>query len=138
MIFHLILAHTRRRRRSCFSPLAVVILLSESLLLLLLFLVSALSGHIAAGLPLPFVPPQFWKQPFTAPAADMDNINAQKGFLPGLFGKPKRNRTGISQASDPEKMATPKATAFFRRLPNGPRNHFIAMAGEFVGTFLFL
>ena len=68
----------------------------------------------------------------------MDNINARSGFLPGLFGKKKRTGTGISQTSESEKMALPKPVPFFRKLPNGPRNHFIAMAGEFVGTFLFL
>jgi aquaporin rerated protein, other eukaryote len=35
-------------------------------------------------------------------------------------------------------MARPKPIAFFKRLPNGARNHFIAMVGEFVGTFFFL
>jgi hypothetical protein len=69
----------------------------------------------------------------------MDNINARLGFLPGLFGRQKRKGTGISQTtSESEKMPLPRPVRFFRRLPNGPRNHFIAMAGEFVGTFLFL
>jgi hypothetical protein len=69
----------------------------------------------------------------------MDNINAKSGFLPGLFGKHKRTDTGISQrSSEAEKMPLPRPAPFFRKLPNGPRNHFIAMAGEFVGTFLFL
>lgn len=67
----------------------------------------------------------------------MDNINAKSGFLPGLF-KQKRRDTGVSDTGDVEKMTTPKPSPFFRRLPNGPRNHFIAMSGEFVGTFLFL
>ncbi len=73
----------------------------------------------------------------------MDNINAQSGFLPGVFGKRGRGRrkgknTGITPEGEDEKMQGPKPIPFFMRLPNGPRNHFIAMAGEFVGTFLFL
>jgi aquaporin related protein len=69
----------------------------------------------------------------------MDKINAKSGFLPGLFGKHIRKGTGISQTtSESEKRPLPRPTPFFRRLPNAPRNHFIAMAGEFVGTFLFL
>jgi len=69
----------------------------------------------------------------------MDQWKTQKGFLPGIFPgrRAKRQNTGISSSSDEEKM-TPKPSPFFRRLPNGPRNHFIAMSGEFVGTFLFL
>src|SRR5271155_4707491 len=66
----------------------------------------------------------------------MDNISAKSGFLPGLFGKRTRKGTGISQES--ERAHIPRPAPFFRRLPNVPRNHFIAMAGEFVGTFLFL
>ena len=69
----------------------------------------------------------------------MDKINAKSGFLPGLFGKHIRKGTGTSQTtSESEKRPLPRPTSLFRRLPNAPRNHFIAMAGEFVGTFLFL
>jgi len=67
----------------------------------------------------------------------MDNINAKSGFLPGVFGKRKRN-TGISDPTDTEKMRAPGPSQVFTRLPNYIRNHFTAMAGEFVGTFLFL
>ncbi|KAF7506325.1 hypothetical protein GJ744_011898 [Endocarpon pusillum] len=35
-------------------------------------------------------------------------------------------------------MAGPKPLPFFKRLPDAVRNHFIAMVGEFIGTFLFL
>jgi hypothetical protein len=69
----------------------------------------------------------------------MDNISAKSGFLPGLFGKRTRKGTGASQSTpESERMHIPRPASFFRRLPNAPRNHFIAMAGEFVGTFLFL
>ncbi|KAK4935785.1 Aquaporin-1 [Elasticomyces elasticus] len=72
----------------------------------------------------------------------MDNINAKSGFLPGLFGKGRIrnhfNSTGATPHGEDEKMQGPKPISFFMRIPNGPRNHFIAMAGEFVGTFLFL
>jgi len=39
--------------------------------------------------------------------------------------------------STTEKM-TPKPLTIVQRVPSGPRNHFIAMAAEFVGTFMFL
>ncbi|KAI1629005.1 aquaporin rerated protein [Exophiala viscosa] len=72
----------------------------------------------------------------------MDNINAKSGFLPGVFGKGRIrnhfNSTGATHAGEDEKMQGPKPLSFFMRIPNKPRNHFIAMAGEFVGTFLFL
>lgn len=73
----------------------------------------------------------------------MDNINAKSGFLPGLFGGKGKirnhfNSTGATPQGEDEKMQGPKPHPLFLRIPNGPRNHFIAMAGEFVGTFLFL
>ena len=73
----------------------------------------------------------------------MDKINAQQGFLPGIFGHKRRNKTnsaGVTEADtgEPEKMPHIRPAAFFMRIPNGPRNHFVAMSGEFVGTFLFL
>jgi len=69
----------------------------------------------------------------------MDSINAKSGFLPGLFGT-KRTRTGVTDPADTEKdkMPGPKPSPIFTRLPSYARNHFVAMAGEFVGTFLFL
>ena len=78
-----------------------------------------------------------WGSPFLY---IMDNMTAKSGFLPGVrFNrKPKRVDTGASLPSEKEKMPGPKRSDFMKRLPNGPRNHFIAMAGEFVGTFLFL
>jgi hypothetical protein len=66
----------------------------------------------------------------------MDNIKAKSGFLPGLFGR--NNRKDTKTTSEPDKMPGPRPSPFFRKLPNGVRNHCIAMAGEFVGTFLFL
>jgi hypothetical protein len=73
------------------------------------------------------------------PPPKMDNINAKSGFLPGVFGKRTRKGARISQtASESGKTPTPRPAPFFKRLPSAPRNHFIAMAGEFVGTFLFL
>ncbi|KIW50212.1 hypothetical protein PV05_11822 [Exophiala xenobiotica] len=74
----------------------------------------------------------------------MDNIRARSGFLPGLFGhrrgkiRTAENSTGVTPDGEDEKMQGPRAHPFFKRIPNGPRNHFVAMAGEFVGTFLFL
>lgn len=75
----------------------------------------------------------------------MDSINAQSGFLPGVFGKNGRHPhwhrkrdTGVTPSGEDEKMPGPGPSNFFMRLPNGVRNHFVAMSGEFVGTFLFL
>ncbi|KAJ9608689.1 Aquaporin-1 [Cladophialophora chaetospira] len=68
----------------------------------------------------------------------MDNIHAKNGFLPGLFGHRRGPKTGATPSGADEAIAGPKPIPFFMRIPNKPRNHFIAMAGEFVGTFLFL
>lgn len=68
----------------------------------------------------------------------MDKINPKNGFLPGLFGRHRGPKTGATPAGADEAMQGPKASSLFMRIPNKPRNHFIAMAGEFVGTFLFL
>lgn len=69
----------------------------------------------------------------------MESIKTKSGFLPGLFGQRKqKDKNTIQQNGDTEKMQKPGPSNFFRRLPDGPRNHFVAMAGEFVGTFLFL
>ncbi|KIW35609.1 uncharacterized protein PV07_02295 [Cladophialophora immunda] len=69
----------------------------------------------------------------------MDNIRPKSGFLPGIFGHRKgKSRTGATASGEDEKMKGPQPSSFFMRIPNKPRNHFIAMAGEFVGTFLFL
>ncbi|OAG40807.1 hypothetical protein AYO21_04884 [Fonsecaea monophora] len=69
----------------------------------------------------------------------MDRISPKSGFLPGIFGRRKgKSRTGATPAGEDEKMQGPKPSSFFLRIPNKSRNHFIAMAGEFVGTFLFL
>ena len=66
-----------------------------------------------------------------------DNINPRSGFLPGITGKfQKRHNTGTSTSSEKDKMHGPKPSPLFRRLPNGVRNHLIAMIGEFVGTFM--
>ncbi len=65
----------------------------------------------------------------------MENLQAKTGFLPGVF-RP-RKKTDLSLTPSKE-MAGPKPIPFFKRMPNGPRNHFIAMVGEFMGTFLFL
>jgi hypothetical protein len=59
----------------------------------------------------------------------MENLQAKSGFLPGLFPRGKKGK---------KDMAGPKPIKFFQRLPQGPRNHFVAMVGEFMGTFLFL
>jgi len=69
----------------------------------------------------------------------MDNINVQNGFLPGVFKQHRRKRnTGVSDPDTDEKMAAPGPARWVRKVPDTIRNHFIAMAGEFVGTFLFL
>ncbi|OAP59649.1 hypothetical protein AYL99_06947 [Fonsecaea erecta] len=69
----------------------------------------------------------------------MNNINPKSGFLPGIFGHRKgKSKTGATAPGEDDKMQGPKPVSFFMKIPNKPRNHFIAMAGEFVGTFLFL
>ncbi|EXJ85454.1 aquaporin rerated protein, other eukaryote [Capronia coronata CBS 617.96] len=68
----------------------------------------------------------------------MDNLQVKSGFLPGLFNSKRKSKGKQSISEEDEKMPAPKPSSFFTRLPDGPRNHFIAMAGEFVGTFLFL
>jgi len=68
----------------------------------------------------------------------MENIQAKAGFLPGLFGHRKKTETSSLTSEEKREMAGPTPSSFFKRLPNGPRNHFVAMVGEFIGTFLFL
>jgi hypothetical protein len=70
--------------------------------------------------------------------ARMDNISPKAGFMPGLFGRHRGPKTGATPNGADDKMKAPTPNSFFMRIPNKPRNHFIAMAGEFVGTFLFL
>lgn len=67
----------------------------------------------------------------------MDNLQQRTGFMPGLFGRKKRAERMQSGSSTTEKM-TPKKNPIADRIPDTIRNHFVAMAGEFVGTFLFL
>ena len=77
-----------------------------------------------------------WEKQLTYPQTQ-DNIEARSGFLPGLTDKfPKRHDTGTSTTSEKDKMQGPKPSPLFRRLPNGVRNHLIAMIGEFVDTFM--
>ncbi len=65
----------------------------------------------------------------------MDNLQAKRGFLPGLFPARKKLESASVASKD---MAGPRPLPIFKRLPDGVRNHFIAMVGEFIGTFLFL
>lgn len=66
----------------------------------------------------------------------MDKINADGGFLPGLFGRAKNVAATMSSSSS--KKLEPKPHDFWKKFPEGFRNEFLAMAGEFVGTFMFL
>ena len=69
----------------------------------------------------------------------MDRLNVQKGFLPGLFGKRAATEgSSSSDSRDEKKKGGVTPNRFLMRIPATPRNHFIAMAAEFVGTFLFL
>jgi hypothetical protein len=68
----------------------------------------------------------------------MENIQAKAGFLPGLFGSRKKTESSSMTSKEKKDTPGPKPIPFFQRLPNGPRNHFVAMVGEFIGTFLFL
>jgi hypothetical protein len=69
----------------------------------------------------------------------MENIQEKPGIIFGFrVGKSKCADTGVSSLRETEKRAGPTPSTFIRKLPNGLRNHLIAMVGEFVGTFLFL
>ncbi|KAK5938698.1 Aquaporin-1 [Knufia obscura] len=67
----------------------------------------------------------------------MDRLEENRGFLPGLFGRGKK-RSASNGGSTSEKKLNPGTWSIVSRVPSRPRNHFIAMAGEFVGTFMFL
>lgn len=58
----------------------------------------------------------------------MDKYAETRGFLPGLFGK----------SDDEAPQKPPLLMRIAEKLPEAPRNHAIAMAGEFAGTFMFL
>ena len=62
----------------------------------------------------------------------MMNVDAptQKGLV--LPGMKRENRFKSDQSTHSKRIP------FLGFLPNAPRNHFIAMCGEFTGTFLFL
>ncbi|KEF58257.1 aquaporin rerated protein, other eukaryote [Exophiala aquamarina CBS 119918] len=59
----------------------------------------------------------------------MEKIKAKPAFSPGS-SKPKENQN--------DKIPSPTPVSFLMKIPDGPRNHMIAMLGEFAGTFLFL
>lgn len=66
----------------------------------------------------------------------MDRLTSRKGLLPGLFGRGNAQpdaRNGSEKATTTSQRSSP-----FKMIPNKIRNHFVAMAGEFVGTFMFL
>ena len=63
----------------------------------------------------------------------MESLTNTRGFLPGIFGRGSKTK----DQSTTEKL-TPGTWSIVSRMPPSARNHFIAMAGEFVGTFLFL
>jgi aquaporin rerated protein, other eukaryote len=66
----------------------------------------------------------------------MDRLTSRKGLLPGLFGRSTTEpdiRNGGEKGTTASQRSSP-----FKRIPNKIRNHFVAMAGEFVGTFMFL
>ncbi|KPI44727.1 Aquaporin-1 [Cyphellophora attinorum] len=73
----------------------------------------------------------------------MDRLSSRKGLLPGLLGR--RQQAGQDAAATNgrvEKMSGSTITTTghspLKMIPNRIRNHFVAMAGEFVGTFMFL
>ena len=67
----------------------------------------------------------------------MDKLQESAGFLPGLRrGKNQPSDTGAS--TNQKKVHPARTWGLVGKIPSGPRNHFIAMSGEFVGTFMFL
>jgi hypothetical protein len=63
----------------------------------------------------------------------MDRLKSTKGLLPGLFGKRNQN-VDTRNGKDAEKASTYSSP--LKSMPARFRNHFVAMAGEFVGTFM--
>lgn len=68
----------------------------------------------------------------------MENLQAKSGFLPGIFAIRKKTDPSLLTSKERAEMGGPKPISFFQRLPDTARNHFVAMVGEFIGTFLFL
>ena len=72
-------------------------------------------------------------------ATAMDRLNSAKGLLPGLLGRKQQKSTdGATNGRTDKASSASTRSAPFGFLPNRVRNHFIAMTGEFVGTFMFL
>lgn len=65
----------------------------------------------------------------------MERIAAKRGFLPGLLGE--KLLTG-SQLEGKHSSHHGHRWDLLHKLPDAVRTEFVAMAGEFVGTFLFL
>lgn len=68
----------------------------------------------------------------------MDRITSAKGLLPGVFGRRGKTPPDKRNGSDTNKTTTSTRSSPFKMIPNKIRNHFVAMSGEFVGTFMFL
>lgn len=66
----------------------------------------------------------------------MDRLTSAKGLLPGLFGRRQTSRDARNGSDNKTTSSTHSSP--FKMIPNKIRNHFVAMAGEFVGTFMFL
>jgi len=67
----------------------------------------------------------------------MEKIKAKTALLPGV-SKPKGKSKFASSPFQDDKIPSPTPVSFLMKIPDGPRNHMIAMLGEFAGTFLFL
>lgn len=67
----------------------------------------------------------------------MEKIKAKTAFLPGS-SKPKGKSKVASSPFQDDKLPSRTPVSFLMKIPDGPRNHMIAMLGEFAGTFLFL
>lgn len=67
----------------------------------------------------------------------MDRLTSRKGLLPGLFGRGEQNAATTNGNAEKGSAASIRSSPF-KMIPNKIRNHFVAMSGEFVGTFMFL
>ena len=73
----------------------------------------------------------------------MDRLEARNGFLPGLLGRgrnnnPRSNTNTSTSSAEKEKMQGPGPSPMFKAIPRAVRTEFVAMVGEFIGTFMFL
>lgn len=68
----------------------------------------------------------------------MDRLTSRKGLLPGLFGNRGQQDVPTTNGHGGKGSTASTRSSPFGMIPRSIRNHFVAMSGEFVGTFMFL